>query len=138
MGTDIHVVAQVCDADGIWRDIDLIGKNLLNRSYTWFTFLDGTRSDITNGDREMGIIPISARRGAPDGFEEHVENEIDTYHGDCWMGYGVTSWVTLAEIIEHAQKQPPLEHPIGPIDELMLLFASHDPHKCRIVFGYDS
>ena len=137
MGTDIHIVAQVRNNEGIWEDIPTDGYDIDQRRYSWFTFLDGTR------DRGEGIIPISKPRGRPEGFsitEPDNPYDFDTYHNDTWMGYGVSSHVTLAEILEHEKKQPALLYRdrIGPIEELERLFAGHKPENCRIVFGYDS
>lgn len=148
MGTDIHIVAQTQGDDGVWRDLEIIaGFSLEARNYTWFTFLDGTRGSITNDRRELPIIPIAKPRGKPDGFaisEPRSWDDCDTYHGEKWMGYGVTSWVLFSEIIEGEKMQPKpiwLLHPevrVGPIDELERLFLGRDPEKCRLVFGYDS
>lgn len=141
MGTDIHIVAQVQDENGKWRDIETAGYDIENRCYTWFTFLDGTREQLTNEVRKEGIIPLSAPRYAPEGFET-CEEECGTTHNGTWMGYGIISWATLYEILEHEKIQPVNpRYPgvrVGPIDELERLFAGHDPSKCRIVFGYDS
>lgn len=147
MGTDIHIVAQIQGEDGVWRDIN-VPRDVENRSYTWFTFLDGTRADVTNGTRKLGIIPIiTERRGAPEGFEERPASDsfdnADFYHGDKWMGYGVSNWATMAEIIEGEKRQPEIHgyEPnvrVGPISDLEDLFSGHDPTKCRIVWGYDS
>lgn len=147
MGTDIHVVAQVRDSDGVWRDIDY-DCDLENRNYTWFTFLCGERSEVTNKDRKLNIVPIDSPRGCPEDFETSYGDDrysVDCSHGDKWMGYGVSSWVTLEEILEHEKHLPnPIykEFPdikrIGPIQELEQLFAGYKPCDCRIVFGFDS
>lgn len=149
MGTDIHIVAQIQGEDGIWRDVDTSGVELENRSYTWFTFLDGTRADVTNDKRQIGIVPVvTDRRGAPADFEEHPASDAfdnaDFYHGEKWMGYGVCNWATLGEIIAGEKRQPkplptfPEDVRVGPIDELERIFAGHDPNRCRIVWGYDT
>lgn len=130
MGTDIHVVAQVRDAEGVWRDQPTGGFDICGRNYTWFTFLCGVRQGLTTS-RGIPVTPIAPPRGAPEGFGH-------------WMGYGVTSWVTLAEILEHEAGLPKPLYPewpacrVGPIDELERLFRGHPPDACRIVFGFDS
>lgn len=145
MGTDIHIVAQVKDSNGVWQDIPTAGFDICNRNYTWFTFLCGERSYNTNEQRKMGITPIAKPRGAPEGFKVDVSEDPydpgNSYKGQ-WMGYGVSSWVTLAEILEHEKNLPDTLYKdciyrVGPIDELERLFSGHKPEDCRIVFGFD-
>jgi hypothetical protein len=133
MGTDIHVIAQVKNELGVWEDVPLVGENIENRNYTWFTFLDGCRKDRVG----IYIAPISKPRGAPEGF--HVDSDHgDAFYKDKWMGYGISSWATLQEILDHEKTLPPMMYRVGPIDELEETFTGHDPKNCRIVFGYDS
>lgn len=134
MGTDIHIIGQRLGDDGVWRDIDT-PESIHNRSYTFFTFLDGTRERITNGDRGKKIEPIAQPRGKPADVIT-TEEGYDTIYNGVWMGYGISSYCTLAEIFEHAKKYAPQW--VAPIDDLEQFYSGDDPNKIRFFWGYDS
>lgn len=145
MGTDIHVVIQFLNSKGEWEDTEQPKDSPLeNRNYTWFTFLDGCRSQVTNQDRGLGIVPMLGSygsqnyRGVPPGFATEPYGDYEEAHDGKWMGYGVANWCTLQELLDHAEAHPNRHNPTDKIEWLQKFTVPLRPDHVRIVWGYDS
>lgn len=101
------------------------------RNYQLFGILAGVRGDD---------VPIAEPRGLPADLSDDlvVLRRDDVYTGDVTLGEHSFSWLTLAELMEHAGRIVTADEDFGNrvIPGLQKLDA--DPRNVRIVFGFDS
>lgn len=155
MGADIHLVTQVRQPDGTWRDVEpdyrcpacqgtgkygtspacaWCGGSGKGGQYDWRDYrIFALLADVRNGD---GVEPLAAPRGLPADFDvDDARGPNHLEHGGMWMGDHSHSWLTVAELSAH-QDWP--EDAMFAQDFLPAIAKLGEPDAVRIVFGFDN